>query len=246
MPKGSVVVMAEVAGSGIRPGVVPYTGGVQTPGLEQAHQVLGVTMTDSAEDDQVEVMHRGILRDCDSLENWSAGDVLWAKDNGTMTNVRPVAPDALVVVGFVLGQFTEGGPYDVVIDVRPVPPPSELSNVLAESVENFDALLYDLDAQVWRMRPIHGSRSTDASGNAGPLDHLVRVDATSGPVTITLPEAAVSANLVLHVKKTDASANRVTIDGYGTDLVEDEETFDLILQGESLMLQCDGVSWAVI
>jgi hypothetical protein len=77
-------------------------------------------------------------------------------------------------------------------------------------------------------------------------DYSVLCDATGGAFSVTLPPAASSDQRVLQVKKIDASANAVTIDGYSSELVEDAATQALVLQGENLMLACDGVQWWVL
>lgn len=77
-------------------------------------------------------------------------------------------------------------------------------------------------------------------------DYSVLGDATSGAFSVTLPPSAGSDRRVLQVKKIDASANAVTVDGYASELVEDATTQALTLQGENLMLVCDGTQWRVL
>ena len=77
-------------------------------------------------------------------------------------------------------------------------------------------------------------------------DHMIRCDATAAAFTVTLPAVATSTGLILHIKKVDATANVVTIDGNASELVEDALTQTLLLKGENLMLQCDGSQWWVL
>jgi hypothetical protein len=77
-------------------------------------------------------------------------------------------------------------------------------------------------------------------------DHVIKCSASGGAFTITLPAASTATGLLLHIKKTDSSANRITIDGNASELVEDAVTQQLIYQGENLMLQCDGSQWWVL
>lgn len=77
-------------------------------------------------------------------------------------------------------------------------------------------------------------------------DHMIKCSASGGAFTITLPAAASHPGRLIHIKKTDASINAVTIDGNGSELVEDAVTQQLLLQGESLMIQSDGTQWWVI
>ena len=77
-------------------------------------------------------------------------------------------------------------------------------------------------------------------------DYSILGDATGGALSVTLPPSASSDRRVLQVKKIDASANAVTVDGYESELVEDAATQALTLQGENLMLVCDGTQWRVL
>lgn len=76
-------------------------------------------------------------------------------------------------------------------------------------------------------------------------DRNVLVDASSGPVPITLPPIASAALVAVNIKKIDPSGNVVTIDGNGA-LVEGQPTQQLVLQGESFTLRNDGVQWWVV
>ena len=77
-------------------------------------------------------------------------------------------------------------------------------------------------------------------------DYSVLANATGGAFSVTLPPSASSDRRVLQVKKINASANAVTVDGYLGELVEDAATQALTLQGENLMLVCDGTQWRVL
>ncbi len=68
----------------------------------------------------------------------------------------------------------------------------------------------------------------------------VLVDATSGPVTVTLPDVADGVEHT--VKKIDASANAVTIDGDGAD-VEFDSTAVITSQGDSITVFSDLTQW---
>lgn len=74
-------------------------------------------------------------------------------------------------------------------------------------------------------------------------DDVILCDASGGPVTVALPAVASSDGRLLRVKKTDASANAVSADGDGAELVDGLATFDLLVQYESVTLVCDGSQW---
>lgn len=71
-------------------------------------------------------------------------------------------------------------------------------------------------------------------------------DATSAAFTVTLPAAATAGDgFVVAVKKTDSSANAVTIDGDGAETIDGSTTRLLAVQNESVILICDGSDWSI-
>lgn len=76
-------------------------------------------------------------------------------------------------------------------------------------------------------------------------DFLVLVDASSGNVTITLP--ASSSGRRYEIKKTDSSANKVIIDGDGSETIDGATTQELLLQYEALSVMGDGSgNWVIV
>lgn len=73
------------------------------------------------------------------------------------------------------------------------------------------------------------------------------VDATSGAVTITLPPANTWLGKKYLIKKTDASANAVTINRSGSDTVDGATSVSLTTRYDSILLVSNGVSaWAKV
>jgi hypothetical protein len=71
---------------------------------------------------------------------------------------------------------------------------------------------------------------------------VVLVDATSGPVTITIPSLYAGGNLI--IKKIDATANAVIIDPEGSDLVEFAATQSMTTQGQAYnIVRSSSNSW---
>lgn len=64
------------------------------------------------------------------------------------------------------------------------------------------------------LRPV---TTKTANYTATTADYTIRVDATAGPVTITLPATVVGD--VFEIEKIDASANDVIVDGDGSDVI---------------------------
>lgn len=77
------------------------------------------------------------------------------------------------------------------------------------------------------------------------LDNTILVDATSGPVTITLISAAYTAN-TFTVKKTDNSVNAVTVAAQGGQNIDGSSTFSLPSQNNSVTVIPSASNWFTI
>jgi len=86
-----------------------------------------------------------------------------------------------------------------------------------------------------------------ANYTATANDHIILVDATSGAVTITLPQASTVPGREYFIKKIDASANAVIISGYnGTEQIDGQTTISTTLEYQSYTLICVGTQWFII
>lgn len=76
---------------------------------------------------------------------------------------------------------------------------------------------------------------------------LVILVTSAGAWTLTLPAAAGVTGQILVIKKTDAAANAVTIDGHGGELIDGAATnAEIDAQYDCLILLCDGTGWHII
>jgi len=71
-------------------------------------------------------------------------------------------------------------------------------------------------------------------------------DATTAPLTVTLPPAAALDGRQIAVKKVDASGNAVTIEGDSGELIDGAATFPLAAQGKVVTLVSHGGEWYVV
>lgn len=78
------------------------------------------------------------------------------------------------------------------------------------------------------------------------IENVILADATGGAITVTLPDAVRAVDHVIVVKKIDASANAVTIDGAGADTVDGAATVAISTQYHFRMMISDGSNWHVI
>lgn len=81
---------------------------------------------------------------------------------------------------------------------------------------------------------------------ATATDNVIICSAASASFTVTLPAVASSTNKTLTIKKTDSSANTVTIDGNASETIDGLLTQVLSVQYQSMTIICDGTTWWVI
>lgn len=146
----------------------------------------------------------------------------------TVANTNPVVADSSGRFGDI---FLEDGTYKVV-------------------------LKDDLDVVKWTADPVTGSLGTGGEVDAktaaytvvtGDASKLINMDATTGALTVTLLAAATATNgFEVSVKKTDSSANAVTIDGNGAETIDGATTHVLTNQNDNATLRCNGSNWFVV
>jgi hypothetical protein len=77
-------------------------------------------------------------------------------------------------------------------------------------------------------------------------DDVCLGDATGAAFSVTLPAVALYTGRVFIVKKIDASANAVTIDGNGAETIDGAATVALATQYESRTLLAGTTGWHII
>lgn len=97
-------------------------------------------------------------------------------------------------------------------------------------------------------------RVKSITGNYTALwsDTVLLVNATGGNITVTLPDSGTVASpkdemgKIFHVKKVDASANTVTVDGFSTQTIDGATTNVISTQYDSITIVSDGSNWHII
>lgn len=89
------------------------------------------------------------------------------------------------------------------------------------------------------------SKSVTADYTFDDSTEAVNVDATSGPVTITLPPISENEGRLVTVRKIDASANIVTIETDGSDLFQGSSGTTLEDQWSVVSIDNNGIQWHV-
>lgn len=89
-------------------------------------------------------------------------------------------------------------------------------------------------------------RSVSADTLLTAFSRTVLVDASGANRLITLPTASTSKFRKYTIKKTDATANTVTIDAAGAETIDGATTQVMDTQWQSLTIQSNGTAWSVI
>ncbi len=76
--------------------------------------------------------------------------------------------------------------------------------------------------------------------------NVIKADTTAAAFTITLPKAAPHAGRLVYIKRINAGANVLTIDGDGAETIDGAATATLTAQWESKTIVSDGVGWLVV
>lgn len=76
--------------------------------------------------------------------------------------------------------------------------------------------------------------------------YTILVDASGGAVTINLPAANTATRRIYVVKKIDAAANNVTLDGSGAETIDGAATQIITTQWASYTIQSNGTAWFIL
>jgi hypothetical protein len=98
---------------------------------------------------------------------------------------------------------------------------------------------------------VPGTSITNVYGSVGVTTNytastsaIILVDASGGPVTITLPTASSNRGRHYTIKKIDSSANLVRV--LASDLLDGADYIDMTLQYQYMRVVCSGTEWYVI
>ena len=77
-------------------------------------------------------------------------------------------------------------------------------------------------------------------------DQVILCDATGGAFTVTLYAVSGNAGRILELAKTDASGNAVTVDGAGSEKINNATTQSLASRYSSTRILCTGSEWIIL
>jgi hypothetical protein len=112
-------------------------------------------------------------------ETWADGDIVYLSPTtaGNLTNIKPVAPNHLIVMGYVVYAHAVNGTIFVKVDNGYEL--DELHNVAINgSLANNDALIYESSTQLWKNKTIGGWNYIVKSANQDVTNSATLVDDT--------------------------------------------------------------------
>ncbi len=115
-------------------------------------------------------------------------------------------------------------------------------------LRSIETQLHELNTWIKKVstytKKISDVTNTTSDYTVGSEVHWVRVDASSGAVTVTLPPVG-TVGRSIGVIKIDSSSNAVTVDGNGSETISSTSSITLSTQYESISLIDNGTSWDV-
>lgn len=94
--------------------------------------------------------------------------------------------------------------------------------------------------------PVLPNRSVAASGALLDTDSVVFASAAGGAISLSLPNPALYSGETITIKKTDATANAVTITQFAAETIDGVASVTLTVQYQSMSIYCDGTNWHIV
>lgn len=128
---------------------------------------------------------------------------------------------------------------------RPAWPPLALTTTLSDVTASLNVRLprwADLISRLQRLNV----RAITAATTLTENDDVVTVATAGGAVTVTLPPVAGTRGKTYHIKKTDASANNLTLDGNGAETIDGAATVVWNTQWMTKQVVSTGAEWLTV
>ena len=77
-------------------------------------------------------------------------------------------------------------------------------------------------------------------------DNTILIDATSGPITLTLMSAVTGTGRIFNIKKIDSTPNVVTIKGNAAEIIDGSNTQIITIQWVSYSIQSNATAWYIL
>lgn len=170
--------------------------------------------------------------------------------SGGITDIKPLAPNHTVNIGWVVRSHTSVG--SIFVNIQNGYELNELHDVLIDTPLDNDILIWDSTISLWKNVPKTSSITTlptttkFANYTISLADYTVRVDATSNSISITLPLATTNIGKIYVIKRIDNSNYTVNVLTTAGQMIDGTTSIAVTLQYQSLMFQSNGTSWDIL
>ena len=168
---------------------------------ETSNAVLGVVTESIANGANGFITSAGVVHGLNTL-SFNEGDVLWLGSTpGTFTNIKPISPNHLVLIGYVVKKA--GGNGSIIVKIQNTQELDECSDVLFGTLANNDLLVYETATGLWKNKT---ASSINLISGTGTTNTLPKFTGTS-----TLGNSNLSDNGTIVTSTTDMLVNGLTV-----------------------------------
>jgi len=177
-------------------------------------ETLGIVAENITLNQEGFVITSGIIRGINTTgslqgETWLDGDMLFLSPfvAGALTNIKPQAPNHLVVIGYVVTAANNGVIYVKVDNGYEL---DELHNVLISSAATNEILAYDGVASVWKNRT---SAQLNLASGTGTTNYLTKWLSSSGLTNSIILETGSTVDIAGALRVTASSGTSISLMG---------------------------------
>jgi len=141
-------------------------------------ETIGLVTETIANNQEGFITTSGLVRNIDTTgslqsETWADGDILYLSPTtaGRVTNIKPTAPNHLIVIGYVVYSHAVNGSIYVKVDNGYEL--DELHNVLISSPSDNQSLVYENATQLWKNKSLVSQTITNGVTDKSPSEDAV-------------------------------------------------------------------------
>ncbi len=169
-----------------------------------------------------------------SMKSNPTGAFVGDTDSQTLTN-KTFAAGSNTLSGVNSTNMDMTASYDFSAGTLQAASPTVAADVAIKSYVDAQADAFTVVSKVFGDSPYTAS-----------LNEMVLCDCAGGAITVNLPAASGNGGRRIAIKKTDSTANAVTVDGNSAETIDGAVTQSIGEQYDSLTLICDGTNWHIM
>ena len=112
------------------------------------------------------------------------------------------------------------------------------------TIGTYDGMEYAVSSDT--LNNVVSIANSDSPYAVSTTEHTIQANATGGAITVDLPNAAGNGGRTYYIKKTDSSANAITVDPNGAQTIDGATSYSLGNQYDWLLIESDGSNWTIV